>query len=148
MSGSKVDRRLRLLVGDELPVCDTAAAAARELGERRLPPPALVTLEHEDGAVIVSVNGGIDGAVEGEFSAALDEALSHDRQLIVDLEHCSFIDSVGIGLLIRTSRRAAEGQFALVACGPQVHRVLDLVGIPDFVPTYDTRLEAIRVFGS
>jgi hypothetical protein len=32
--------------------------------------------------------------------------------------------------------------------GHQVHRVLDLVGIPDFVPTYDTRLEATGAFAS
>ena len=99
--------------------------------------------------MIVSLNGEVDGAAKEEFSAALDEARSRDHgPLIVDLEHCRFIDSIGIGLLVRTSLRAAEGRFALVACGPQVHRVLDLVGIPDFVPTYDTRLEAIDALAS
>ena len=148
LPGSMLDRRLRMLVGDELPVRDTPEAAAHELGERRMPPPPPVMLEEEGGAAIVSVNGEIDGAVKDEFSTALDEAQSLNMPLIVDLERCSFIDSTGIGLLIRTSRRAAEGKFALVACGPQVHRVLDLVGIPSFVPTYDTRVEALSVFPS
>jgi anti-sigma B factor antagonist len=148
MPGSELDRRLRLLVGHELPMSDSADTAARGLGGRRMPPPALVTLDHEGGAVIVSLNGEIDGAAKDEFSAALEEALSLDRPLIVDLEHCSFIDSVGIGLLVRTSRRVAEGRFALVACGPQVHRVLDLVGIPDFVPTYDIRRDAVDALAS
>jgi anti-anti-sigma factor len=146
LPGSKLDRRLPLLVGDELPVCDSTEAAAIALGERRMPPPALVMLEHEDGAVIVSLNGEIDRAAKDDFSAALEEALTHDRPLIVDLEHCSFIDSSGMGLLVRTHKRAAHGKFALVGAGPQVHRVLDLVGIPAFVPTYDTRLEAIGAF--
>jgi anti-anti-sigma factor len=148
LSGSKLDRRLRLLVGDEMPVCDGTEAAAQALGERRMPPPALVSLEHEEGAVIVSLNGEIDRASKDEFSAALEEGLSHDRPLIVDLEQCSFMDSSGIGLLVRTHRRASHGRFALVAGGPQVHRILDLVGIPDFLPTFDTRLEAIGAFAS
>jgi anti-sigma B factor antagonist len=146
LPGSKLDRRLRLLVGDELPVCDSTDAAGTALGERRLPPPPLVLLEHEDGAVIVSLNGELDRAAKDEFGAALEEALSHDRPLIIDLEHCSFIDSTGMGLLVRTHKQAAHGKFALVAAGPQVHRVLDLVGIPAFVPTFDTRLDAMGAF--
>lgn len=149
LPGSKVDRQLRLLVGGELPVYDSTDAAARALGARRMPPPALVTLERESGAVIVAVNGEIEGVTGKEFGAALEEGLAlAPRPLIADLEHCSFIDSTGIGLLVRTCERAAEGEFALVACGPQVHRMLDLVGIPDFVPTYATRLEAFAAFAA
>jgi anti-anti-sigma factor len=146
--GSALAQRLRLLAGDELPICDSTRAALAMLGDRRLPPPPLVGVESEDGLAIIAVNGEFDLAGEPEFSLALEDALALEAPLLVDLEHCKFIDSTGIALLVRSSQLAADRGFALAASGPQVHRVLDLVGIPEQLPTYRTRLEAVRALTS
>ena len=148
LPGSALAQRLGLLVGDELPIRDNTRTALAALGDRRLPEPPLVTVESEGGAAIVAVNGEFDLAGEPEFNAALEEALAADAPLIVDLEHCKFIDSTGIALVVRSSLLAADRGFALVASGPQVHRALDLVGIPEQLPTYHTRPEALRALPS
>ena len=114
------------------------------LGARRLSVPSLVKLEREDGVAIVAVNGEFDLAGAEDFEAVLDEALTLETPLVVDLEHCKFIDSTGIDLLVRSARDAAGHGFALAASGPQVHRVLELVGIPERLPTFDTRDEAVE----
>jgi anti-anti-sigma factor len=144
--GSALAQRLRPLTGDELPICDSTTTALAALGERKLATPPLVTLENEGGAAIIAVNGEFDLAGKPEFSAALEEALAQETPLIIDLEHCDFIDSTGIALVVRSSQRAADLGFGLVASGPQVHRVLDLVGIPEHLPTFDTRADAIMAF--
>jgi anti-anti-sigma factor len=143
MPGSELAGRLRRLAADELAVCDTLQAAVAVLGERRLAPPPLVRVENEDGVAIIAVNGEFDLAGEPEFSFALEEALAMDVPLLVDLEHCGFIDSTGIAMLVRSFKLAGDRGFALAASGPQVHRVLDLTGIPQQLPTFHTRRDAI-----
>jgi anti-anti-sigma factor len=141
--GSPLSRDVRLLAGEELAILDTADAALLALGHRRMPLPALATVEQEHGMAVIAVNGELDLAVRDEFRAALDQALALEAPLIVDLEHCSFIDSSGIGLILRAYRLTADRGYGLVAPGPQVHRVLDLVGIPEHLPTFDSRADAI-----
>ena len=148
LPGSALAQRLGLLATDELAICNSTTAALAALGERRLPVPTVIGVEREGGAAIIAVNGEFDLAGEPEFSAALEEALSEEGPLVVDLEHCSFIDSTGIGLLVRSFGLAGDRGFALVASGPQVHRVLDLVGIPEQLPTYNTRRDAIGALSS
>ena len=148
LPGSALAQRLRLLAGDELPICHSTPTALATLGERQLPTPTLIRVEREGGAAIIAVNGEFDLAGEPEFSAALQEGLADEAPLIVDLEHCSFIDSTGIKLLVRSYRLAGDRGFALAASGPQVHRVLDLIGIPEHLPTFDTRPDAIGALSS
>ncbi len=148
LPGSALAERLRLLAANELRICDSTRTALVALGERRLPVPPLVRVDQESGLAIIPVSGEFDSAWGADFGAALDEALALEKPLVVDLEHCSFIDSTGIALLVRSFRLAADRGFALVASGPQVHRVLDLVGIPEHLPTYETRLEAIHALPS
>ena len=143
LPGSALALRLRLLVGDELPICDSLRTALAALGVRRLERPPFVRVEQEAGMAIIAVNGEFDHAGGADFGAALDEALALEAPLVVDLEHCAFIDSIGIALLERSFRLAADRGFALAASGPQVHRVLDLVGIPERLPTHKTRRDAI-----
>lgn len=148
LPGTALGQRIRRLVGDELPIFDSTRTAVAALGEPRLGPPPLVRVEQEAGMAIIAVNGKFDHAGGGDFGAALDKALALDAPLVVDLEHCEFIDSTGIALLMRSFRLAGDRGFALAASGPQVHRVLDLVGIPEHLPTYRTRREAIGTLSS
>jgi anti-anti-sigma factor len=145
LPGSSLAQRLRLLAGDELRICDSAGAALRALGNRRLPVP-LARVEREGEVAVIAVTGEFDHAGGVEFGAALDDALALEAPLIVDLEHCEFIDSIGMALLVRAYRGAEHG-FALAASGPQVHRVLDLIGIPEYLPTWETRRDAVTALG-
>ncbi len=77
-------------------------------------------------------------ALSGELDVASADVLSEqvravgaDLALIIDLRGLEFIDSSGIGTLVRASQGAQErGQrFALVRGGGQVSHLLELTGL-------------------
>ncbi len=110
--------------------------------------PSLVRLERNGQVAILAVEGEFDLASKDEFEEQLDKAIALEAPLVVDLEHCRFIDSSGIAELMRSFELASDRGFALAASGPQVHRVLDLVGIPRHMPTFDTREDALRALAA
>ncbi len=146
--GSALALRLRLLAGDELQMCDSTRTALTALGERSLARPPFARVEQEAGVAIIAVNGAFDHAGGGDFGAALDEALALEVPLVVDLEHCGFIDLTGIAILVRSFRLASDRGFALAASGPQEHRVSDLIGIPEQLPAFESRRDAIGALSS
>lgn len=71
-----------------------------------------------DGAWIVTLLGELDLAAVPSFRSATTEALRDGwTHMVIDLEHVSFIDSAGIGVLIGLRRRvlAADGSLTLRA---------------------------------
>lgn len=82
-------------------------------------------------------------ALSGEFDVAatpvFDEALAGvggSDPLIVDLRRLEFIDSTGLGALVRLHRHAQEQQreFGLIRGAGQVERLLGLTGLADRIP--------------
>jgi anti-anti-sigma factor len=76
---------------------------------------------------------------------ALDQITNRDHGLLLDLSQVTYLDSAGIGSLIRLSRLLGERQqrFALVVPERSVLRSsLDVGGIPGLVPIYQTLQEA------
>lgn len=148
LPGSELTKRLGRLVGEELPIHSSVGAALRALGDRTMSVPSLVRLERNGQVAILAVEGEFDLASKDEFEEQLDKAIALEAPLVVDLEHCRFIDSSGIAELMRSFELASDRGFALAASGPQVHRVLDLVGIPRHMPTFDTREDALRALAA
>ncbi len=144
LPGALLTQRIRHRIGDEVRMDASLDSAVLAVGERTTPAPFLVSVGSEDGTATVTVDGEFDLASKDQFQAAVDKALTLESPLIVDLARCRFIDSTGIAQLIRASQLAAGRGFGLVASGPQVHRVIDLVGIPDVMATFDSREEARR----
>ena len=106
----------------------------------------LTAIELEHGRVSVEVNGEFDLADEQRAQGLVDAALESSNGLLIDLSDCTFIDSIGLRLLLRTYRRA-EGKslpFAIAGSGPEVHKVLDITGLRETLPIYRERLEALR----
>jgi anti-sigma B factor antagonist len=73
--------------------------------------------------------------------------------IVVDLTHCTFIDSTGLEALALASWNLAAtngdrpvGPKLLVACPPgEVRRILDLTGIDHIVTVCETRAQAIAM---
>ncbi|HZC65257.1 MAG TPA: STAS domain-containing protein [Candidatus Dormibacteraeota bacterium] len=65
--------------------------------------------------------------------------------LILDLSGLSFLDSAGVGALVRIFvHRKSEGQkFALVALTPQSTAVMQVSGLVKLLPIYPTATEAL-----
>lgn len=144
LPGSTLADAIRQVTGEEVSIHTSVDAALVALGERAMPAPPLFRLALEDKVAIIAVNGEFDGASKDDFQKHLEKALALKVPVIVDLEHCGFIDSTGIGQLVRSFELAAHRGYGLVASGPQVHRVLELVGIPEHLPTFESRDEALQ----
>ena len=90
--------------------------------------------------------------VGGEESAALERCIAGlltDRPYIVlDLADLQFIDSSGLGLLVRCLARArsAGGGLKLCAVSPKIGEVLRVTRLSSSFDAYDTEDEAVAAF--
>jgi anti-anti-sigma factor len=86
----------------------------------------------DDGEAVVAVIGELDLSTAAALSEALAPLLDQRLQAVtLDLGGVEFIDSTGLTLLVRTSKRLGEHQGALrlTSPTPPVRRVLELVGL-------------------
>ncbi|MGN9913432.1 STAS domain-containing protein [Phytohabitans sp. LJ34] len=69
----------------------------------------LITERHSDSGVRLLPFGEIDMATVGQVRDAIIAVLARDKPaaIVLDLRHVSFIDSTGIGELVRCHRAAA-----------------------------------------
>lgn len=94
----------------------------KELQSRPTPPPDSeprsnpVTVITERGPAIVEVPQRLDGVIAPQVSPSWLKTLD-DRSLILDLTRTTFVDSTGIGLLVRLRKRAREVDQPLLLVG-------------------------------
>lgn len=108
------------------------------------------TVRHAAGRVVFTAAGDVDLAAHGRFQADLDQAWDGSTDLVLDCSQITFLDSMGLRVLVSTIQRADEHgrKVTLAAPSQPVVRVLDLAGIremftevatvPDGVPDTDT----------
>jgi len=75
-----------------------------------------VVVERE--AVVVSVAGEIDAHTAPLWWTAMEQALSSDKRLVVDLTETTFMDSAGLMVLRAARQRLGDDPTALVVRGP------------------------------
>ncbi|QFY08413.1 anti-sigma factor antagonist [Nonomuraea phyllanthi] len=101
--------------------------------------------QHGD-LVVVSLAGEVDVDNVSQVRACLDEAASAVRpRLVVDLTGLTFIDTTGLGVLVRqlAMLRDRDGTMALVAPDGQVLRRLRRTNLAPLFPIYDTLSQAL-----
>ncbi len=89
--------------------------------------------------VVLELFGELDIA----SSTTLEAELERNREaptVVVDLRRLEFIDSTGLGVLVRAHRRALEQQrdFQLIRGTGQVERLLVITGVADQLPVSET----------
>ena len=93
----------------------------------------MTTRRQADGAIVVDVRGSLDAATVNGMRSALLDALHRDRPLtmIVDLTFVTFMDSMGIGLLVAGHEAARDVGARFVLRNPSefVHRQLGISGL-------------------
>src|SRR5689334_12359806 len=100
----------------------------------------------------VAVIGCSGRIVEGDDANALyhgvRELLPLYHLFVVDLREVTFIDSAGLGLLVRLlSRvRAAAGDLKLCGAGPNIDRALTVSRLKGVLGAHATEAEAIAAF--
>jgi anti-anti-sigma factor len=98
--------------------------------------------------IVIAPEGDLDIARIGEFRAVLNDAARDAEQLriVVDLSHLESIDSSGLGALVELHHRLRreKRQLAVVApSGTAAALILNLSGLQNRLPTYETRHAAI-----
>jgi anti-anti-sigma factor len=66
-------------------------------------------------------------------------------KLVLDLESIEYIDSAGLGEIVRAMKRAREAGGDLRLCGVQGHvlKIIEITGLHKAIAVYPTREEAV-----
>jgi len=105
----------------------------------------------ESGVVIMKIDSSIIMLEPALVGAAISQAVNEGRKnIILDIEAMSYVDSLGIGILVRALTSAQKSGGALkLACVPKnVQRVLAMSGLDEVFESHETLDSAIRAFGS
>ncbi len=89
------------------------------------------------GVPLIRLDGEVDHQCGAELQMAVQEALaSGARQILIDLESCAYLDSAGLGVLLRLAEELRGcGWVGAVAPSRMALRLFELVGLtsePDF----------------
>lgn len=103
--------------------------------------------EHpREGAVVLAVYGDVDLHSADQLADRLGAAIDRrPSSLVVDLSGVTFVDSQGIGALLRGTRRfeGNEGRFRLVVPSSDIRRVFEITALDRVFALARTREEAL-----
>ena len=97
-----------------------------------------------NGAPGVAVRGEVDVSVTTRLEQAVDTAIRNSRgAFVIDLCEVEFIDSTGLGVILRARAiLARDGRALAVVCVPgSVRRLFDMAGVADLLFLYGSRDE-------
>jgi anti-anti-sigma factor len=104
-----------------------------------------VTVEERAAYCVVAASGELDVSTTAQLRATLQERLvdAADVHLVIDLSGLAFMDSSGLGTLVRAHKQARtlRGTFAVVCADGPVRKVIELTGMVHVLRVFDT-LEA------
>jgi anti-anti-sigma factor len=95
--------------------------------------------ELENNIRLIKLIGKLDIIGAGEIETKFADHCKGERaRVVVDLSEVEFLASIGIRLLTLTAKSIASrgGRMVLLNPVPEVHRVLDVTGIPAIIPIY------------
>jgi anti-anti-sigma factor len=100
----------------------------------------------DDGTCVVTVTGDVDLASAAKLERVLDGVLADATSaLVIDLSQCSFIDSSGVRILLRTHKRANGTMRALsLIPSERISTVLEITGLSRIYETHPSRTDALR----
>jgi anti-sigma B factor antagonist len=104
--------------------------------------------EHlDDRRLVVSVRGELDLFTAPDLKQRLASAIENGaRQVIVDLEGATSIDSTTLGVLIAAVKRLreSEGDLRVVCSDPRIARTFEITGLTGVFEVLATRDAALR----
>ena len=97
-----------------------------------LQPPFALTIARSGSHTLVSLQGELDIATEGELAAGLGLVLGPPTTVLtIDLRELTFLDSTGLRILLnlRTQCEASDCRLLLIPGGPAIQRAFDVSGL-------------------
>jgi anti-anti-sigma factor len=102
--------------------------------------------ELDNNIRLIKLIGKLDvvgtGEIETKFSGY---CTGRNVRVVVDLSEVDYLASIGISLLTLTAKSIASwgGRMAILNPTPEVQHVLEITGIPEFIPMY-SHLESVE----
>ncbi|MEK7485064.1 MAG: STAS domain-containing protein, partial [Planctomycetota bacterium] len=96
---------------------------------------------------IAEVKGAIDGTTVSEFEEEMLGFLDKGTpNLILEFAGVSYINSTGMGLLVKCADKFQEagGDIKLVGVSPKISALFDMLGLLSLFKIFDNRDEALR----
>jgi anti-sigma B factor antagonist len=109
---------------------------------RDAPEPAWFRVDEADGCAVVTAGGEIDLYTSPGLRNALAAAATLSPRIVIDLTEVAFLDSSGLGVLVRarSHARARHGSVVLVRPPSMVSKVLHATGLDELF-TIHARVE-------
>jgi len=106
----------------------------------------------EEGIQIVSLHGDLTGGPESDaLHKTIVDLIAEDKNdFILDLTTLEFMNSTGIGTIIRCYTTTMRSDGKLKAVAPQAERswrILNIVQLSNIIEIYETVEEALASFG-
>ena len=101
---------------------------------------------HEGDVAIVSATGEVDVFTAPGLDAELDAVIADGHcRLVIDLSDVAFLDSTGLGVLVKVPKhsREAGGWLHLVVTGDRIRKIFEITGLDASIPIFDTAQDAI-----
>ncbi|HEX6076283.1 MAG TPA: STAS domain-containing protein [Micromonosporaceae bacterium] len=91
-------------------------------------------------AAVVILSGDLDLATASELRNTLQEALTERKHLVLDMADLRFLDSTGIGVLVRVHKKATAvgGVLAFAEVPGNVTKILEVTCLDRIFPVYAT----------
>ncbi|MCS7266079.1 MAG: anti-sigma factor antagonist [Armatimonadetes bacterium] len=101
----------------------------------------------DNGVVLMELKGSVDASVQNELTDAIDEVIKEaEKGVIISLDGVEFIDSSGIGALMKAWGEAENNglKFAVILKQPRLRKLLDTLGLLDTLPNFLTVSDALE----
>lgn len=105
----------------------------------------LVEEEPRQGTVVLAVFGDVDLHVADELGDRLVAMIERGATaVVVDLSGVTFVDSQGLGALLRGTRKASasQGRLRLVVPRAEIRRIFEITSLDEVFPLDASREEA------
>ena len=106
-----------------------------------------VAVRRHNEVGIVDVRGYINNVGRERVAAECDKLIEEGlHRLLINLESCTIVNSVGISFLIDIIERVSElqGQFAFCCVSPTIAKTFQIMGLLQTASVYDTEADALE----
>ena len=101
----------------------------------------LLAVEQANDRTVVTVAGEIDLSTSEQLDGAVIDALAKEtKHLTLDLSEVTFLDSSGLGVIVKALKRAKESEtvFDVITANDRVLKVFKLTGLDAVIQIYPT----------
>ncbi len=107
-----------------------------------------IKFKQDRHSLIVRFNGELDHHRATGLRQTIDRRLNDPeiRNLVLNLQHVSFMDSSGVGVILGRYRLIKDrgGKMALCLIPPGVLKVLEISGLPKIIPFLGSEQQALE----